>query len=148
MTVETINIGQVKSMLHEIDSMSPGEHHNIIRILDENKVHYTENDNGIFVKVNELSLDTIREIYNYVEEIRTSKKDLECAIRSLDSSNAHVCEPFPVNTSMADSGNVPRDSVNIEIEDWKKEIIEKMRLESKSRNKKKKVGSKATSVSV
>ena len=100
-----INIGQVRSMLDEIERMTPDEHHTIIRVLQDNEVKYTENDNGIFVKLNELSLDTIKDIYSYVEEIRSSRKDMECAIRSLESAGHggdNGGDPFRVQSTGAD----------------------------------------------
>ena len=59
------NIGQIQSMLNEIEQMSIEEHHNITRILQGNNVNYMENDNGIFVKLNKLPFNIIKEIHAY-----------------------------------------------------------------------------------
>ena len=74
-TDNALNIGQIKSMLDEIDMMTHEEHHNIINILKKHDISYMENDNGIFLKLNQLSIEIILEIYQYVEEVRLAKKD-------------------------------------------------------------------------
>ena len=56
-----INIGQVRSMLDEIERMSPDEHHTIIRILHDNKVKYTENDKSVAASTFSVLLDMVNE---------------------------------------------------------------------------------------
>ena len=60
-TDNALNIGQIKSMLDEIDMMTHEEHHNIINILKKHDISYMENDNGIFLKLNQLSIEIILE---------------------------------------------------------------------------------------
>ena len=55
-----LNLGQIKSMLDEIEAMNEDDHQNIIKILQENDIKYKENDNGIFVKMNQLPKNIIR----------------------------------------------------------------------------------------
>ena len=74
-----LNLGQIKSMLDEIEAMNEDDHSNIIRILEDNDINFMENDNGIFVKMNQLPIKIIKEIYDYVSDIRETKKDLETA---------------------------------------------------------------------
>jgi len=132
-----LNLGQIRSMLDEIESMTVEEHQNIIKILADNDVKSMENDNGFFVKMNQLSIEVIKSIYEYVSVVRESKKDLETAIQSMepvrDIVNTNVQEDVAENSS---------NDVNIEVEDWKMEIIQKMRTESKVRSKKRKQTSK------
>ena len=61
-----LNLGQIKSMLDEIEAMNEDDHSNIIRILEDNDINFMENDNGIFVKMNQLPIIIIKEIYDYV----------------------------------------------------------------------------------
>ena len=109
-----LNLGQIRSMLDEIESMTVEEHQNIIKILADNNVKSMENENGLFVKMN-----------------------LETAIQSMepvrDIINKNVQE---------DVDEITSNDVNIEVEDWKMEIIQKMRTESKVRSKKRKQTSK------
>ena len=126
-----LNIGQIKSMLDEIDMMTIEEHHNIINILKKHDISYMENDNGIFLKLNQLSIEIIFEIYKYVEDVRNTKNNLETAIRSVEYKPT-------IDTKSNDTQNINQES-NIQLEDWKKAIIEKMRNDSKvTRNKKRK----------
>ena len=126
-----LNIGQIKSMLDEIDMMTIEEHHNIINILKKHDISYMENENGIFLKLNKLSIEIIFEIYKYVEDVRNTKNNLETAIRSVEYKPT-------IDTKSNDTQNINQES-NIQLEDWKKAIIEKMRNDSKiTRNKKRK----------
>jgi|UniRef100_A0A6C0AGC6 hypothetical protein len=126
-----LNIGQIKSMLDEIDMMTIEEHHNIINILKKHDISYMENDNGIFLKLNQLSIEIIFEIYKYVEDVRNTKNNLETAIRSVEYKPT-------IDTESNDTQTINQES-NIQLEDWKKAIIEKMRNDSKvTRNKKRK----------
>ena len=126
-----LNIGQIKSMLDEIDMMTIEEHHNIINILKKHDISYMENDNGIFLKLNQLSIEIIFEIYKYVEDVRNTKNNLETAISSVEYKPT-------IDTESNDTQTINQES-NIQLEDWKKAIIEKMRNDSKvTRNKKRK----------
>ena len=126
-----LNIEQIKSMLDEIDMMTIEEHHNIINILKKHDISYMENDNGIFLKLNQLSIEIIFEIYKYVEDVRNTKNNLETAIRSVEYKPT-------IDTESNDTQTINQES-NIQLEDWKKAIIEKMRNDSKvTRNKKRK----------
>ena len=126
-----LNIGQIKSMLDEIDMMTIEEHHNIINILKKHDISYMENDNGIFLKLNQLSIEIIFEIYKYVEDVRNTKNNLETAIRSVEYKPT-------IDTQSNNTQTINQES-NIQVEDWKKAIIEKMRNDSKvTRNKKRK----------
>ena len=126
-----LNIGQIKSMLDEIDMMTIEEHHNIINILKKHDISYMENDNGIFLKLNQLSIEIIFEIYKYVENVRNTKNNLETAIRSVEYK--------PTIDTQSNNTQIINQESNIQVEDWKKAIIEKMRNDSKvTRNKKRK----------
>ena len=95
-----LNLGQIRSMLDEIESMTVEEHQNIIKILADNNVKSMENENGLFVKMNQLSIEVIKSIYEYVGVVRESKKDLETAIQSMepvrDIINKNVPTPVPI----------------------------------------------------
>tara|TARA_Y100000389_G_C17468278_1_gene527767 strand:- start:5844 stop:6287 length:444 start_codon:yes stop_codon:yes gene_type:complete len=136
-----INLGQIKSMLDEIENMTAEEHVSISTILKESGVNFTENDNGIFVKVNRLSLDTIYKIYNYVEEQRKTRQDLETAIRSLET-NESISNMSAATASKNTTEDVCETTLNVP--EWKKEIIEKMQTTVKGRGKKRTKNQKQT----
>jgi hypothetical protein len=127
-----INLGQLKSMIDEIDSMTPEEHQHIIKILRDSGINYTENDNGIFAKVNQLSLDDIYRIYKYVNDVRKTRSKLETAIRSIEESLINADNDTEKHNS------VTGECSKLVVDDWKKDVINKMRTETRSRGGKKK----------
>lgn len=127
-----INLGQLRSMLDEIDGMTPEEHQHIIKILRDSGINYTENENGIFAKVNQLSLDDIYSIYSYVDDVRKTKSKLETAIRSIEDSLINTINSSNTTKSADDDGTT------LNVDDWKKDVIQKMRTETRSRVSKKK----------
>ena len=138
-----LNLGQIKSMLHEIEAMNEDDHSNIIRILEDNDVNFMENENGIFVKMNQLPIKIIKEIYDYVSDIRETKKDLETAIQSMEPSL--IMDER--NKSADNSITNPQEDVNINVEDWKLAIIEKMRDQTKNKKQKRTKQTSKSSVS-
>ncbi len=138
-----LNLGQIKSMLHEIEAMNEDDHSNIIRILEDNDVNFMENENGIFVKMNQLPIKIIKEIYDYVSDIRDTKKDLETAIQSMEPSL--IMDER--NKSADNSITNPQEDVNINVEDWKLAIIEKMRDQTKNKKQKRTKQTSKSSVS-
>jgi hypothetical protein len=135
-----LNLGQIKSMLDEIEAMNEDDHQNIIRILQENDVKYMENDNGIFVKMNQLPINIIRNIYDYVAEIRETKNVLETAIQSMEPAEL-MNERNKVHNSSVETSE---QNVMIDVEDWKMAIIEKMRDQTKNKKQKRKPVSKSS----
>ena len=138
-----LNLGQIKSMLDEIEAMNEDDHSNIIRILEDNDINFMENDNGIFVKMNQLPIKIIKEIYDYVSDIRETKKDLETAIQSMEPSL--IMDER--NKSADNSITNPQEDVNINVEDWKLAIIEKMRDQTKNKKQKRTKQTSKSSVS-
>ena len=138
-----LNLGQIKSMLHEIEAMNEDDHSNIIRILEDNDVNFMENENGIFVKMNQLPIKIIKEIYDYVSDIRETKKDLETAIQSMEPSL--IMDER--NKSADNSITNPQEDVNINVEDWKLAIIEKMRDQTKNKKQKRTKQTSKSSIS-
>ena len=138
-----LNLGQIKSMLDEIEAMNEDDHSNIIRILEDNDINFMENDNGIFVKMNQLPIKIIKEIYDYVSDIRETKKDLETAIQSMEPSLI-----MDERNKSADNSNTnSQEDVNINVEDWKLAIIEKMRDQTKNKKQKRTKPTSKSSVS-
>ena len=138
-----LNLGQIKSMLDEIEAMNEDDHSNIIRILEDNDINFMENDNGIFVKMNQLPIKIIKEIYDYVSDIRETKKDLETAIQSMEPS--FIMDER--NKSADNSNTNSQEDVNINVEDWKLAIIEKMRDQTKNKKQKRTKPTSKSSVS-
>jgi|TARA_B100001996_G_scaffold56960_2_gene40379 hypothetical protein len=135
-----LNLGQIKSMLDEIEAMNEDDHQNIIKILQENDIKYMENDNGIFVKMNQLPINIIRNIYDYVAEVRETKNVLETAIQSMEPVEL-MNERNKIQSSSVEKSE---QDITIDVEDWKMAIIEKMRDQTKNKKQKRKPVSKSS----
>lgn len=134
-----LNIGQLNSMINEIESMTIEQHEQILKIINSNNdLNYTENENGFFIKLNTLTIDVILKIYEYVESIRHNQNDIKTAVQTFESYEHLNKSVFNTNNIEINHSNNEISS-NIEIEDWKVAIIEKMRNSSKTKNKKKKI---------
>lgn len=69
---------KLEQLNNHIEKLDKSQHIEILKILskrDMNKI--TENKNGIFVNMNELSSQSIDDISNYLEYIKTKEKDLD-----------------------------------------------------------------------
>ncbi len=139
-----LNVGQLNSMINEIETMSSEQHDQILNIINDNNddLNYTENENGIFIKLNTLNIDVILKIYEYVESNRNNKNDIQTAVQTFESYE-HLnknCLNTNTNTNTTNTNIESNDSnehSDINVEDWKIAIIEKMRNSSKTKKLKK-----------
>lgn len=126
-----LNIGNIKWMLDEIETMTQDEHIHMTGIIKNSNVNYMENDNGIFIKLNQLPIETMQDLYAYVLKVQESRRNFETAIRTIS-----VDETVNVQD---DNTKTETDKPDIQIDDWKVKIIEKMRNESKIKQRKKRI---------
>ena len=101
----------------------------------------TENENGIFIKLNTLNIDVILKIYEYVESNRNNKNDIQTAVQTFESYehlNKNCLNTNTTNTNINIESNDSNEHSDINVEDWKIAIIEKMRNSSKTKTKNKK----------
>lgn len=134
-----LNVGQLNSMINEIETMSSEQHEQILNIINDNNndLNYTENDNGIFIKLNTLTTDVILKIYKYVESTRNNTNDIQTAVQTFESYE-HLnknCLNTNINTNTNITSNDSNEHSDINVEDWKIAIIEKMRNSSKTKTK-------------
>jgi len=134
-----LNVGQLNSMINEIETMSSEQHEQILNIINDNNndLNYTENDNGIFIKLNTLTIDVILKIYKYVESTRNDTNDIQTAVQTFESYE-HLnrnCLNTNINTNTNITSNDSNEHSDIDVEDWKIAIIEKMRNSSKTKTK-------------
>ena len=138
-----LNVGQLNSMINEIETMSSEQHDQILNIINDNNddLNYTENENGIFIKLNTLNIDVILKIYEYVESNRNNKNDIQTAVQTFESYehlNKNCLNTNTTNTNINIESNDSNEHSDINVEDWKIAIIEKMRNSSKTKTKNKK----------
>lgn len=58
-----------KFIIENINNMSKEHHIEIFKIILNNSVNFTENNNGIFINYNDLSVKCISDIENYIKYI-------------------------------------------------------------------------------
>ena len=74
MSTKIKKLEQINSQIEKLDK---SQHVEILKILNKTEINkITENKNGIFVNMNELSDDCLAEISQYLEYIKTKEKDL------------------------------------------------------------------------
>ncbi len=90
--------------------------------------------------MNQLPINIIRNIYDYVAEVRETKNVLETAIQSMEPVEL-MNERNKIQSSSVEKSE---QDVTIDVEDWKMAIIEKMRDQTKNKKQKRKPVSKSS----
>ena len=132
----------ILTSLHFIEERN---HTNIFEIIEKSGSKFTENDNGVFIRLNQLSLECIWEIYDYIYLIGRRKNNLD------DETKSNVKCPTlekVVTRNHTSNGDLNEESLtakkspmydntemfslnNIEIDSWKKDIIMKLKNKAK-----------------
>lgn len=93
-----------KKLIDHIKKLSKEEHIEIFKIFLENKVNYSENNNGIFIPLNQVNEKIIDDIFKYIDYIQAKKMDLiEDDLKVMDkkvllgSCSKEVVNNFEVN---------------------------------------------------
>ena len=59
------NINKLKSLKEKIEALEKTEHQEILKIIKRYECKFTENNNGVFINMNKLSEDVIKEIESF-----------------------------------------------------------------------------------
>ena len=70
-------INDKKNLIKAIEYLSKVEHIEIFKIIQKNKIKYTQNDNGIFINLSLLDNKMVDEIQNFVNFCIDNKKSLD-----------------------------------------------------------------------
>lgn len=65
-----------RKIIDDIESMTKEHHLEIFKILKSYDIKYTENNNGIFINMNNINPDCLDKIDNYVNFINENKKNI------------------------------------------------------------------------
>jgi hypothetical protein len=68
---------QRKNFLEELKRLTRDQYEEIFRIIKRNDVYYSENSNGIFFDVSQLSTDVFKQLEIYIELSRVQTKSEE-----------------------------------------------------------------------
>jgi hypothetical protein len=60
------NINKLKSLKEKIEALEKTEHQEILQIIKRYECKFTENNNGVFINMNKLSDDVIKEIESFL----------------------------------------------------------------------------------
>lgn len=71
------NIKRLETINTKIEKLNKKQHIEILRIITkDDKINITENKNGIFINMNEISDEIINKIVEYLNYIETKEKEL------------------------------------------------------------------------
>ena len=70
-------MNKMKDLKKQIENMSKDHHIKILEIMQENKISYNENKNGIFINMNNLKPDIIEKINDYINYTKCQETNLQ-----------------------------------------------------------------------
>ena len=70
-------IDNLKKLRDIIEKMNKIQQVHILKILKDNNIEYSENNNGIFVNMTLLDKDTIHRIHNFIKYVHLQEHQLE-----------------------------------------------------------------------
>tara|TARA_Y100000389_G_scaffold198963_1_gene236452 strand:+ start:103 stop:411 length:309 start_codon:yes stop_codon:yes gene_type:complete len=70
------SINNLDRLAKKIETLSKVDHIEIGKIFSKNNIKLTENNNGLFIKLNNIPACVIKEIYNYIEFINKQENVL------------------------------------------------------------------------
>jgi hypothetical protein len=66
----------IKKIIEDIESMTKDHHIEIFKIINNFNIKYTENNNGVFINMSNMSEDCLNKINNFVNFINENKKNI------------------------------------------------------------------------
>jgi len=129
------NISKLENMIDHIRKMNDEEQNHIYKILKNNNAKLSDNDNGFFVSLNELTKECIDLLLDYTDQAVKSKNENN-AIRFTETKTTHA------SIVKEEIKETKKSASSVEIEEWKKDIItnltsDKAKAKTKSKSKKK-----------
>ena len=74
---EPLDIKKLRELRDTISELDVCEQVEVLKIIEKNKIKYTENKNGVFINMNKLNNKTIEDLDKFIEYIRNNiKKNL------------------------------------------------------------------------
>ena len=71
---ESMNYEELEKLRKTIENLHTEHHIEIAKILKTNNIKLTENNNGIFINLNNISVNIIEQMKRYLEFIKTQEK--------------------------------------------------------------------------
>jgi len=101
-------INDKKNLIKDIEYLSKVEHIEIFKIIQKNKIKYTQNDNGIFINLSMLDNNMVGEIQNFVNFCIDNKKTLD---KKEEIINIEKNKIFSIKDTSSDD-NTDGDDIN------------------------------------
>jgi len=70
------NINELKKLNNIVNKLNEIHHRKIFDIINENNIKYSENRNGVFVNLNNLSSNILDKIKQYIEYVKIQEKNI------------------------------------------------------------------------
>lgn len=64
----------LEQLKNDIERLSKSKHIELLRILKENNISYSENNNGVFFNLSDLSPNVIQKIYDYTNYLKKQEE--------------------------------------------------------------------------
>jgi hypothetical protein len=74
--METKNIDELTILNKIVSKLSHVHHQKIFDIIKQNNIKFSENRNGVFINLNQISEKTISEIKAYIEYVKIQEKNI------------------------------------------------------------------------
>lgn len=84
------DISELKRIRDHIENMDTIHQIHIFKILKQNQIEYTENNNGVFINMTLLNKGTLKHIRNFIKYVDLQQKQLE----SVEDIKAKYQEEF------------------------------------------------------
>jgi len=72
---DKINIEELKKINNIVGKLSPIHHKKLFNIIKEDDIKFSENRNGVFINLNNLSLNILNKIVKYIEYVKIQEKN-------------------------------------------------------------------------
>jgi len=73
-----------KELIKNINSLSKNEHIQVFYIIKNAGVKYTENNNGIFINLNNINISILNKLIKFVEYAKINNNELETQNKLID----------------------------------------------------------------
>tara|TARA_B100000795_G_scaffold235587_1_gene195341 strand:+ start:4341 stop:4682 length:342 start_codon:yes stop_codon:yes gene_type:complete len=74
--MDTKNIEELTILNKIVNNLDHGHHQKIFDIIKKNNVKFSENRNGVFINLNQVSEKTIQEIKVYIKYVKMQEKNI------------------------------------------------------------------------
>lgn len=72
--ITKVSIKKLKELREVINELEVCEQAEILKIIERNKIKYTENKNGVFINMNKLTNNAISDIESFIEFVNNNYK--------------------------------------------------------------------------